>query len=87
MPFGPGTYSGGRGGDASTLGIPQGVLPSQAPDDEALGDIIKMLRAGQVGSDRFLQLLSLLAAQVAPEQPQAPQGAQGPQGPIQSVLG
>lgn len=69
-------------------GIPQSVIPTDAPDEEALNEIIQMLRGGQVGAERLMQLLSLLAASTM-QQPQGapggpPGGAPGPQpGPPQ----
>lgn len=82
MPFGPGTY-GDRGGAGlagparNRQGIPQeGVVPRQPTSEEALSELVQMLRGGQVGADRMLELLSMLAGAAAPQMPAAPQQAQ-----------
>jgi|TARA_A100001518_G_C1220274_1_gene64256 hypothetical protein len=66
---------------------------SASPDQQAMSEIIAMLRGGQVGAERFIQLLSLLAASTmqgagAPPQ-QVPQQAQQQQPPpdITALLG
>lgn len=97
MPFGPGTYAGGGGAGlagpaASRQGIPQpGVTPAPAPDEQVLSELIQMLRGGQVGAEKFLQLLELLAGSTVPQmgQPGQPQGPQqiGPQAGPAALLG
>ena len=71
MPFGPGTYGdGGQGLAGPALqrqGIPEVVAPTMAPGDEALSEIIQMLRGGQAGSEKFIQLLGLLAGSTLPQ--------------------
>jgi hypothetical protein len=96
MPFGPGTYGVGGGLAASTLGR-QGIpapLDTGAPvEEEALSEIMMMLRGGQFGAERFLQLLNLLAQSTIPGMGgEAPNEAAGPGGPsaapsIQGLLG
>lgn len=93
MPNGPGTYGPSRGGSGlaaqalSQQGIPQGVVPAGAPDPAAMSEIIQQLRAGQVGGERFLMLLSLLAGSTLPGMQAGPQQA-SPQGQdIAALLG
>lgn len=61
-------FAGGGGGQptpaAQQSGIPQEVIPSGAPGEEVLSEALKMLRSGQIGAERFLELLSLLAGSV-----------------------
>lgn len=109
MPHGGSPRQGGGGGglagrSLSRQGIPQqGVVPGAgAPDDETLSEALKMLRGGQVGAEKFLQLLALLAGSTLPqmqqggrqEQPrrqgrdrQARGGARGGGASIQGLLG
>ena len=73
------------------LSVPQGgIIPGGAPSPEALSEIVQMLRGGQVGAERFLEVLELLTAQTLPQldqqQQQAPQGPGGPP-PITELLG
>jgi hypothetical protein len=90
MPFGPGTYGVGGGGQqaaptAPGLGMPADMLaPDAAPDGQALSEIMLMLKGGQVGAERFLQLLNLLAQQTVPAM--APVQEEGPPS-IQGLLG
>lgn len=82
----------GQGLSAPALarqGIPQGVVPTGAPSSEALSEIVAMLRGGQVGAERMMELLSLLAAQTVPQMQQGgpPQQAAGGQASIASLLG
>jgi hypothetical protein len=92
MPLGPGTYGdGGQGLAGPALqrqGIPEGVVPSGAPDQEALSEIMAMLQGGEVGAERFLQLLSLLAGSTVPQMDPGPeQQPQPPQDPMEAMLG
>lgn len=94
----PGAYGPGMGGRGSAqaapasaqLGMPQGgVLPTQEPSSaDQLSEIIRMLRGGQAGAEKFMQLLSLLAGSTVPQMDQAPQTPpmQGP-GDIAGLLG
>ena len=101
MPPGIGYGMGGgpAGAPSDPTGMPQpGVMTSSlsaSPDQQAMCEIIAMLRGGQVGAERFIQLLSLLAASTmqgqgagAPPQ-QVPQQAQQQQPPpdITALLG
>lgn len=92
MPFGPGTYgNGGQGLAGPALqrqGIPEGVVPSGAPDTNALSEIMSMLQGGEVGAEKFIQLLSLLAGSTVPQMDgQQPQQPQPPQDPMAALLG
>lgn len=94
MPFGPGTYgNGGQGLAGPALqrqGIPEGgVVPTAAPDTQALSEIMSMLQGGEVGAERFMQLLSLLAGGVVPQmdQPQQPPQEQLPEDPMAALFG
>lgn len=71
-------------------GIPQpGVMPAGGVDPQALSELVQMLRGGQVGAERMLELLSLLAGASVPQMDQAPQGAPQMSGPgdIAGLLG
>ena len=62
------------------LSVPQpGIMPGGTPSPEALSEIVQMIRGGQVGAERFLEVLDLLARQTAPAslggQQQGPAGA------------
>jgi hypothetical protein len=86
MPFGPGTYGPGGGGLAAPArdrqGIPQGgVVDTQPNPEEVLSEVIQMLRGGQAGAERFMELLGLLAGASLPNlNPQA-QSQPQPEGP------
>ena len=99
MPYGPGTYGpASSGGRAAALaapalaqqGIPETLLPQAAPTEQALSELLRMIRGGQAGAERTLELLSLLAASTVPQMDQATQmergGMKGP-GDIAGLLG
>lgn len=81
MPTHYGT-AGGSGLAAPALaaqGIPQPLGVGQlstAPKGDELGELLAMLKGGQVGSDRFLELLSLLAGASLPMMDQMQGGPQ-----------
>ena len=100
MPQHPGSShnpsGGGSGFSASPaspsqglLSVPQGgIVPTGAPDDEALSEIIQMIRGGQVGAERFMEVLGLLTSQTVPELGQAGQPQeQGAPPSITELLG
>lgn len=66
------------------LSVPQAVVPTSVPSDEAMSDIVQMLRGGQVGAERFLEVLGLLAGSTLPQMDAPAQ--QGPPS-IQELLG
>jgi len=75
-------YGGGGGLAAPALagqGIPEPAAApaAAAPTDAALSEIVQMLRGGQVGAERFMELLSLLTQSTLPQLQQA--GMQAPQ--------
>lgn len=60
-------------------GSPPSLSPVQTPNqsDQAMSEIVSMLRGGQVGAERFVELLSVLSSsllgqQSSPEQQSAP---------------
>jgi hypothetical protein len=83
---------GGPGGNAGAFAqgpeIPQSspdMVQSTGPDPQALSEIIQMIRGGQVGAERFMELLRLLVGSTLPgmnegqpqqEQPQQEQSQQ-----------
>ena len=94
----PGIGYGMRGGPAGApsdpTGSPQpGVFPQQSltgmPDEEALAEIVAMLRGGQVGAERFIELLALLTGSMMGSQQPMQQSMQGQMDPssIASLLG
>lgn len=93
MPFGPGTYGNGTGEALASpalakQGIPESVLPATAPDSQALSEIVQMLRGGQAGSERLLQLLALVTQSTIPQMDKQPQQPQmGGPGDIAALLG
>lgn len=68
------------------LSVPQGVIPTDPTGgEEILSELLKMLKGGQVGADRFMEVLGLLARQTLPNMDQGPQGPQGPQQEQQQI--
>lgn len=70
-----------------------GIIPTAPPETQALSELVQMLKGGQVGAERFLELLSLLASSAAPQmdprggpQQGGPPGMAGP-GDIAGLLG
>lgn len=93
MPFGPGTY--GNGGGAGLAGpaiaqqgIPEMVMSQGPAGMEALSEIVQMLKNGQIGAEKILELFSLLAQSTLPQMDQRPQQP-APSGPgdIAGLLG
>lgn len=92
---GPAAGQGSAGLAAPALavqGIPQpGIMPTAPADAQALSELVQMLKGGQVGAERFLQLLSLLAGSAVPQMDQQAGGPQEPQmsgpGDIAGLLG
>ena len=87
MPFGPGTYGpGGTGQMAGPAEVLQGGTPAPLNTDQALSELVLMLKSGQAGAEKLMGLLAMLAQSAAPQM-DAPQGDQ--QGPpsIQGLLG
>lgn len=68
-----------------------GIIPTAPPETQALSELVQMLKGGQVGAERFLELLSLLAGQAVPQMDSQPGGPQAPQmsgpGDIAGLLG
>lgn len=68
MPAGIGYPGGSRGsglaGQAlARQGVPEEVMPGgMSADSEAISEVLQMLKGGQVGADRLMQLLAMLAA-------------------------
>lgn len=93
MPFGPGTYGPNGGGSATPVSAlaPAEAMgmsamdPSTVPSEEMLSELVRMLKGGQAGAERLLQLLSMLAQSTVPQMQQ--QGAPGGPPSIQGLLG
>ena len=67
----------GMGGGFGLPPVPNQVMPSGAPDGQAISEIVQMLKGGQVSAERFVELLSLLSSstlgsQEGPAQQPAP---------------
>jgi hypothetical protein len=93
MPAGIGYGMGGSPqrapSDPTGIAQPMQSVPMN-PGDEAMGEIVRMLRGGQVSAEKFVQLLSLLAGstlgQQQPQQ-QAPAATPQQQASIAQLLG
>lgn len=91
MPLGAASYMGAGAGQAPTpdAGIPiqQAMAPTGAPDQQALNEVVMMLKSGQAGAERLMQVLAMLAQSTVPQmQQQAPQQGGAPP-TIQGLLG
>lgn len=76
--IGPLAEAGGSGLAAPALaaqGIPQpmGMGIDSAPDAAAISELMAMLKGGQVGAEKFMQLLSLLASATVPTMDPGPE--------------
>lgn len=73
MPPGVGYVGGGQGFGSAPNPLAPSPVPQGPQEGDAMADIIAMLRGGQVGAEKFVELLAHLAASTLGQQGGGPQ--------------